>query len=63
MDWWRPMDDIWMTNEEILKLQVRVSKVLKDGSGAEDYYYTCVIVSDLSSVPFERVFEVCIEEA
>lgn len=50
-----------LTDDVLRDLHRRVSEIREREGWQRDHYYECVIVSDLSSVPFERVFEACAE--
>lgn len=51
-----------MDDDGIRAVHRRVQAILRREDGGEDHYYACVVVSDLSSVPFDRVWEACAEE-
>lgn len=50
-----------MTDEAVREVYRRVSEILSR-DGQPDHYYACVIVSDLGSEPFDRVWNICLEE-
>lgn len=51
-----------MTDEALRDLHRRISAIMRDVRDEQpDHYYACVILAELSSVPFERVYEACAE--
>ncbi len=50
-----------MTPEQIRTLHARISRILEKMGDEPDHYFACVILSDLSNIPFKRVFKICAE--
>lgn len=50
-----------MSDDAVREVYRRVAAILSC-DGMLDYYYACVVVSDLGSEPFERVWALCIDE-
>jgi hypothetical protein len=50
-----------MSDDDIRDLHGRLSRVREREGVPPDHYYVCVMISDLGSLPFDRVFEACAE--
>lgn len=51
-----------MTDDELRAVHRRISAILREVRDEQpDHYYACVILAELSSVPFHRVYEACAE--
>ncbi len=50
-----------LSDEALCALHRRMSAIYQRDGWAHDHYYICVIIADLASLPFERVFDACLD--
>lgn len=50
-----------MTDEQLREVHGRITAIRRREGLPDDHYYACVILSDLSAVPFPRVWEACLD--
>ena len=50
-----------VNDDDLRELHRKISAIREKDGELPDHYYVCVVISDLSSIPFSAVFEACAE--
>ena len=50
-----------MTDDDLRELHRKISAIREKDGELPDHYFVCVVISDLSSIPFPAVFDACAE--